>query len=362
MTTDQPPGTSAAEMVDMWRAMLRIRRFDEQATRMLRAGQMPGVLHLTTGEEAVVAGASFGMAENDRLVGGHRNHGYPLARGADMRSQLAEILGKSTGVCGGKGGELHLIAPDVGAFFSSAILGSGVPVAVGTALASQVRRTGSVTLAIFGDGASNEGAVHESMNLAAIWKLPIVFLCENNGYAVTVPASYAVSVKDIADRAAAYGIPGQVVGGDDPCAVRAAIRAARDRAAAGEGPSLVEVKTYRTVDHAENLPSQPYRSKEEVADWRRRDPVPAFRARLLAEGAASEEQLADIEREVNDEVADAVKFALDSPLPEPDALWQNMYADPALNRPPAYPALASTSQASKPGQSGQTGETGDSDA
>jgi TPP-dependent pyruvate/acetoin dehydrogenase alpha subunit len=336
MAHEHPPGTDTATMVHMWRQMLRIRRFDEEATRLLRSGQMPGVLHLTTGEEAVVAGASAAMAAGDRLIGGHRNHGYPIARGADMKPQLAEILGRATGVCKGKGGELHLIAPDVGAFFSSAILGSGLPVAVGTALASQARGEGSVTLAIFGDGASNEGAVHESMNLAAIWKLPIVFLCENNGYAVTVPASYAVSVADIADRAAGYGMPGHVVDGADPCAVRDTVARARDRAAAGGGPSLVEAKTYRTVDHAENLPSQPYRSEDEVAGWRRRDPVPAFRARLIDEGAAGDDELAAIEKEVGDEVADAVKFALGSPFPEPASLWADMYADESLNRPPAF--------------------------
>jgi acetoin:2,6-dichlorophenolindophenol oxidoreductase subunit alpha len=322
-------------MVGMWRQMLRIRRFDEAATRLLRSGQMPGVLHLTTGQEAVVAGSSAGMGYGDLLIGTHRNHGYPIARGGDLGPLMAEVLGKVTGVCQGRGGEMHLIDPSVGAFFSSAILGSGLPVAVGTALTSQVRRTGQVTLATFGDGASNEGAVHESMNLAAIWKLPIVFLCENNGYAVTVPASYAVSVRDIADRAAAYGMPGTVADGSDPVAVRDAVQAARDRAGAGEGPSLVEAKTYRTVDHAENLPSQPYRPEEEVESWRKRDPLTSFRARLLQAGLATEGELGKVEREVGEEVAAAVTFAADSPFPEPSALWEHMYADPSLNRPAA---------------------------
>jgi acetoin:2,6-dichlorophenolindophenol oxidoreductase subunit alpha len=229
---------------------------------------------------------------------------------------------------------MHLIDPSVGAFFSSAILGSGLPVAVGTALTSQLLRSGRVTLATFGDGASNEGAVHESMNLAAIWKLPIVFLCENNGYAVTVPASYAVSVRDIADRAVAYGMPGIVADGSDPVAVREAVQAARDRAGAGEGPSLVEAKTYRTVDHAENLPSQPYRSQEEVESWRKRDPLTSFRAQLVQAGLATAGELDKIEQETGEEVAAAVKFASDSPFPEPAALWEHMYVDPSLNRPP----------------------------
>jgi acetoin:2,6-dichlorophenolindophenol oxidoreductase subunit alpha len=333
VTQAQLANEETVSMIAMWRQMLRIRRFDETATRLLRSGQMPGVLHLTTGQEAVVAGGSAAMSRGDLLIGTHRNHGYPIARGGELGPLMAEVLGKATGVCQGRGGEMHLIDPSVGAFFSSAILGSGLPVAVGTALTSQIRRTGRVTLATFGDGASNEGAVHESMNLAAIWKLPIVFLCENNGYAVTVPASYAVSVQNIADRAAGYGMPGQVVDGSDPVAVRDAVKAARDRACAEDGPSLIEAKTYRTVDHAENLPSQPYRSEGEVESWRKRDPIGTFAGRLLAAGAASQNQLDEISAEVDKEVAAAVDFATESPFPDPAALWEHMYADPSLNRP-----------------------------
>ena len=333
MARMQPATDEARSMVGMWRQMLRIRRFDEAATRLLRSGRMPGVLHLTTGQEAVVAGSSAAMGPDDLLVGTHRNHGYPIARGGDLGPLMAEVLGKVTGVCQGRGGEMHLIDPSVGAFFSSAILGSGLPVAVGTALTSQIQRSGRVTLTTFGDGSSNEGAVHESMNLAAIWKLPVVFLCENNGYAVTVPASYAVSVRDIADRAAAYGMPGTVTDGSDPAAVRDAVQAARDRAGSGQGPSLVEAKTYRTVDHAENLPSQPYRPEEEVESWRKRDPVLSVRGRLLTEGQATAGELDKIEQEVDEEVAAAVRFASDSPFPGPETLWEHMFADPSLNRP-----------------------------
>jgi len=323
----------AGTMIEMWRRMLRIRRFDEAATRLLRLGAMPGVLHLTTGQEAEVVGCCMALAPGDLVIGTHRNHGHPIALGGDVRALMAEVLGKATGVCGGKGGELHLIDPDVGALFSSAILGSGLPVAVGTALSSQVQSAGRVTLAPFGDGASNEGAIHESMNLAAIWKLPIVFICENNGYAVTVPASYAVSVADIADRAAAYGMPGAIADGTDPVAVRAAVAEAVGRAREGAGPSLVEVKTYRTVDHAENLPSQPYREESEVESWRKRDPVAAMRARLIGEGAAGEAELDEIDGQVGAEIEDAVAFARSSPDPSPDDLWRGMYSDESLNRP-----------------------------
>jgi acetoin:2,6-dichlorophenolindophenol oxidoreductase subunit alpha len=326
--------TDNATLLEMWRRMLRIRRFDEEATTMLRLGELPGVLHLTTGQEAAVVGACMALAPGDYVIGTHRNHGHPIGLGADLKPLMAEVLGKATGVCKGKAGELHLIAPDVGAIFSSAILGSGVPMAVGTALTSKTKRTGRVTLVTFGDGASNEGAVHESMNLAAIWRLPVVFVCENNGYSVTVPATYAVSVADVADRAAGYGMPGHVVDGSDPVAVGAMVAEAAARARRGEGPSLVEVKTYRTVDHAENLPNQHYREDHEVAQWRRRDPLSLLRARLTGGGVTSADELDAIAGEVEREVAEAVAFARESPYPEPDELWRDMYVDERLNRPP----------------------------
>lgn len=316
--------------------MLRIRRFDEAATRLLHRGEMAGVLHLTTGQEAGVVGTCMALEPRDVQIGGHRNHGHPIARGADLGELMAEVLGKATGVCKGKAGELHLIAPSVGALFSSAILGSGLPVAVGTALTSKVKRTGAVTVAVFGEGASNEGATHEAMNLASIWRLPIVFICENNGYAVTVPATYSLSVTDVAARAAGYGMPGVIVAdGGDPAAVHEAVGAAVERARGGDGPSLVEIKTYRTVDHAENLPSQPYRDEQEVESWRARDPIDRLRARLVEQGV-DEEDLRALEEGVDAAVAAAVEGALAAPYPGPEALWQDMYADERLNHASAW--------------------------
>jgi TPP-dependent pyruvate/acetoin dehydrogenase alpha subunit len=327
-----------AGMVEMWRRMVRIRRFDLEAKRLLAAGAFPGVLHLTTGQEAAVVGACMALGEEDRVVGTHRSHGYPIARGAALGPLMAEIFGKATGVCKGKGGEVHLIDPSVGAMFGSAILASAVPVAVGMAYTSQVKGTRQVVLAAFGDGASNEGAVHESMNLASIWRLPVVFLCENNGYSITVPASYAISVSDVADRAAGYGMPGHIVDGEDPVAVHQIVRAAAERARAGGGPSLVEVKTYRTVEHAENISGEgdPYRSAEEVARWAERDPVVTFRKRLRQDGQASEATLAGIEANVDGEIAAATAFAQDSPSPALETLWEDMYVDTRLNRPPVH--------------------------
>jgi acetoin:2,6-dichlorophenolindophenol oxidoreductase subunit alpha len=333
MASDAATLTDGQKLLEMWRLMLAIRRFEVHAGELLRREEFPGVLHQTTGQEAAVVGAATALGPRDYVIGSHRNHGYPIARGANLRPLMAEILGRATGPSKGKGGELHLIAPEVGVIFSSAILGSGLPVAVGTALTSRLKRTGQVTLAPFGDGASNEGAVHESMNLASIWKLPVLFLCENNGYAVTVPAAYAVSVTDIADRAAGYSMPGEVVDGSDPLAVRASVTEAAARARTGGGPSLIEVKTYRTADHAENLPSQPYRGEEEIEGWRRRDPIDAVRRRLAEIGVAATE-LDAIAAEVEEEVEGAVAFARDSPYPEPAALWEDMYCDPRLNVAP----------------------------
>ena len=333
--TPQSDRTSTEELLELWRRMLLIRRFEEEATRLLKLGKMPGVLHNTTGQEAEVVGTCMALEARDYVLVTHRDHGHPIARGAAIGPLMAEVLGKATGVCKGRGGEMHLIDPSVGVLFGSAILGSGLPVAVGTALTSQLKKTGRVTLATFGDGASNEGAVHESMNLAAIWRLPIVFVCENNGYAVTVPASYSLAIADIADRAAGYGIPGEVVAGDDPVVVRDVVRSAVEDARGGHGPSLVEIKTYRTVDHAENLPSQPYRSDDEVEGWRSKDPVATFRARLEATHATTLE-LEEVVASVETEIAAAVAFALESPDPDPSSLWDDLFVDPRLNQPPVW--------------------------
>jgi pyruvate dehydrogenase E1 component alpha subunit len=336
--TASTPATRASPqtLLEMQRLMLRIRRFDEAAARLLRRGEMAGVLHNTTGQEAGVVGTCMALRPGDLQIGGHRNHGHPIARGADLNVLMAEVLGKESGVCQGRAGELHLIAPAVGALFSSAILGSGLPVAVGTALTSQIKRTGAVTAAIFGEGAANEGATHEAMNLAAIWRLPIVFVCENNGYAVTVAATYSLSVADVAARAVGYGMPGLVVAdGGDPAAVLEAVAGAVERARGGGGPSLVEIKTYRTVDHAENLPSQPYRDEAEVERWRARDPIDRMRARLVTDGVA-EDELRELEHSVEAEVAAAVEFALAARYPEPEELWSAMYADERLNGADAW--------------------------
>lgn len=332
-------------LVEMLRRMLLIRLFDEGAARLLARAEIPGVIHLTHGQEGEVVGSCMALEASDCVFPAHRGHGHPIARGARIGPLFAELMGKATGVMKGKGGSQHLCDPAVNVVMASAILGAGVAVAVGSALASSVRKEGRVALACFGEGASNEGAVHESMNLASIWKLPVVFLCENNGYEVTVAATYALSVRDVADRAAGYGMPGAVIDGQDVIAVHEAVTAAVERARAGHGPSLVEAKTYRYCDHAENLPvAAEYRTDDEVARWRERDPIEILRNRLVADGTLSADAAAELEATARAEIEEGMRFALDSPYPGTEQLWADFWATPigpAVWGEPAREAVAS---------------------
>jgi pyruvate dehydrogenase E1 component alpha subunit len=299
------------------RRMLRIRRFEERALELQREGAIPGPLHPSIGHEAACVGACAPLRHDDWMTGNHRSHGHPIAKGAALAPLFAELLGKKTGVCSGRGGSMHLADFSVGSLGESGIVGAGLPIAVGAALSSRVRGTDQVALTFFGDGASNHGTFHESLNLAAIWKLPAIFFCENNGYAATTSAASTTSVADISARAAGYGIPGVVVDGQDVLAVAEVVQHAVERARRGDGPSLVEAKTYRYCEHAEGagMPSH-YRTAEEVARWRERDPLALSRARLLRDGFASEGAIAALEGEVEREVEDAVRFARASAFPD----------------------------------------------
>lgn len=320
---------SAELMTEMHRRMLRIRRFDEIATELAGRGEIPGALHTSTNQEAAVVGATLALREDDYMTGNHRSHGHPIGKGSGVDRLMAELMGKRTGICKGKGGSMHLADFGVGSLGESGIVGSAVPVAVGAGLSAQVRGSGQVCLTFYGDGAANEGAVHEAMNLAAVWKLPVIFFCENNQWAVTTSLAEHSSLENIAERAAGYGMPGTIVDGQDPVAVYEATAEAAERARAGEGPSLVEAKTYRVKEHAEGIPiSVAYRSDEEVEAWIARDPIPAFGERLLAEGALDREGLAALEGEVEEELAAAVQFARESPDPAPEEAFEDMYASP----------------------------------
>ncbi len=316
-------------LVEMQRRMLRIRRFDERASKMVKRGAIPGTVHTSIGQEAQVVGATMALGEDDYMTGNHRSHGHPIGKGSPLGPLMAELVGKAGGVCGGKGGSLHLADFNVGSLGESGIVGSSIPIATGAALSSKVLGNGKVSLAFFGDGAANQGCLYESLNIAGVWKLPVIFLCENNQYALSTPA-WTVTSGVIADRAAGFGIPGvRVENGQDIMAVYDAVSTAVDRARAGEGPTLVEVVTYRYNEHSEGLRlATDYRNADEKADWLARDPIVLHRQYLIDNGIATAEELDQLEADVLAEVEDAVTFTNDSPFPEPSIAFADLYTEP----------------------------------
>jgi TPP-dependent pyruvate/acetoin dehydrogenase alpha subunit len=261
------------------------------------------------------------------MLGTHRSHGHPIAKGAALGPLFAELLGKSTGVCRGKGGSMHLADFSVGSLGESSIVASGLPVAAGAALSAQIRGTDQVCIAFFGDGASNEGAFHEAVNLSAIWKLPVIWVCENNGYAITTSAKDMIPVPRVADRAAAYGIPGVSVDGQDLTAVYDAVAEAVSRARGGEGPTLVELLTYRYLEHAEGMPIEAiYRTNDEIESWRKRDPVTLLEQTMESNGFDAGD-LKAVRTEVEQELAEALNFARTSPLPLPEDAYSDLFSE-----------------------------------
>ena len=315
-------------LLEMQRRMLRIRYFDERASKMVKRGEIPGTVHTSIGQEAQVVGACMALSEIDYMTGNHRSHGHPIGKGAQLGPLMAELVGKATGVCGGKGGSMHLADFKVGSLGESGIVGSSIPIATGAALSSKILGTGRVSLAFFGDGAANQGCLYEAMNLASVWELPIIFLCENNHYALSTPA-HTVTAGVIAERAAGFNMPGvRVEDGQSVLTVYDAVRAAVDRARANKGPSLVEVMTYRFNEHSEGLRlATDYRNAAEKESWLKRDPVKMFRSYLLDNGIADASILDQLEAEVLAEVEDAVQFAEDSPYPEPSVAFKDIYTE-----------------------------------
>jgi acetoin:2,6-dichlorophenolindophenol oxidoreductase subunit alpha len=316
-------------LLEMQRRMLRIRRFDERASKMVKRGQIPGTVHTSIGQEAQVVGACMALGDSDYMSGNHRSHGHPIGKGSPLGPLMAELVGKATGVCGGKGGSLHLADFAVGSLGESGIVGSSIPIATGAALSSKVLDNGRVALAFFGDGAANQGCLYEAMNLAGAWDLPVVFLCENNQYALSTPA-HTVTSGVIAERAAGFGMPGvRVESGQDVLDVYDATNEAVERARRGEGPSLVEVVTYRYNEHSEGLRlGTDYRDQAERAAWLEKDPIVLFRARLIADGVADADQLDALEAEVLEEVEEAFQFSQDSPYPDPSDAFKDLYTEP----------------------------------
>ena len=304
-------------LLDAYRTMKTIRVFEQTLNELSQAGKIPGFLHLYAGEEAVAAGVCAHLGKHDTVASTHRGHGHSIAKGVELGAMMAELYGRSTGICKGKGGSMHIADVDKGMLGANGIVGGGIPLAAGAALTAKVKKTGGVAIAFFGDGATNEGSFHETANLAAILKLPVVFVIENNGYGEATPVEYHVAIRDLAVRAQGYGIPGVVVDGMDFFAVLEAAKEAIERARSGAGPSLLECKTYRYYGHYVGDPLT-YRSKESVDRVRReRDPIDRFEHRLIANRKVDEKELRGIDQQVLDAVAAAVKFAEASPFPDP---------------------------------------------
>ena len=315
----------------MLRRMWLIRHFETTVIDIYSKGEFGGAAHPYIGEEAVAVGACVAMKDTDYIAGNHRSHGHPLAKGGDPKGAMAELLGRVDGYCKGKGGSMHLADFSIGILGESGILGSSVPVATGAALAAKIRGEDFISAVFFGDGASNQGACHESMNLASVWKLPVIFICENNQYAVTTSYRDTVAVEHVSDRASAYNMPGVLVDGQDVVAMYEAVREAVARARAGDGPTLVEGLTYRYEEHSLGLGRVrrgEYRSEEEIAAWKKRDPIVIHEKRLVEQEIASQEECNAVSADVAREVEEALEFARNSPFPEPGDLFDDMFADP----------------------------------
>ncbi len=316
---------STETLMDMYRRMRRIRVFEEKLAELVNRGQLAGFLHLYAGEEAVAVGVCAHLTARDIVTSTHRGHGHCIAKGVDVRAMMAELLGRRNGVCKGKGGSMHIADLDRGMLGANGIVGAGIPLAVGAALSAQIKQTGGVAVAFFGDGASNQGQFHEALNLAAIWKLPVVFVVENNGYGEATPMEFVTPVRDIAVRAASYGMASAIADGMDFFDVHEQAGAAIARARRGEGPTLLECKTYRYFGHYVGDPLT-YRTKEECDEWReRRDPLMQFEARVTAEGVVEPGNLRRIDAEIDTEIADAVRAAQEAPEPEPGDLLIDVY-------------------------------------
>ncbi|MQG37494.1 MAG: thiamine pyrophosphate-dependent dehydrogenase E1 component subunit alpha [SAR202 cluster bacterium] len=319
------------QLEEMYLRMCRIRYFEEAVIEIHSSGELIGPAHPYIGEEAVAVGACAALRDHDRIAGNHRSHGHPIAKGGDVKKAMAEILGKTGGFCKGKGGSMHLADFSIGILGESGIVASSVPIATGAALASKLSKKDFVSLVFFGDGASNQGACHESMNMAALWDLPVIFMCENNGYAITTSYKNSVSVDHVSDRASAYGMPGVLVDGQDAIAVWEATNEAVLRARAGQGPTLIEAMTYRYEDHSlglDRIRKAEYRTQGEIEEAMKRDPLSIHRTAMTSHGFTTAEECDQIEAKVKLEIEEAVEFARKSPFPEPDDLFDDMWATP----------------------------------
>ena len=312
------PGTkeNSRDLVDLLRRMWLIRAFEEKVSALYAAREIQGLVHLGIGQEAVAVGTCSLLRREDYVFGGHRSHGHAIAKGADINRLLAEIAGRATGYCAGKGGSMHIAAPEVGFVTATGVVGGTIPLALGAAFAAKEKKKRQVAVVFFGDGAGQAGPFHESLNIASLWKLPVIFVCENNGYAEFTPLSAHTKIKRLAQHAKTYGIPSSTVDGNDLFAVRQAARKAVEQARAGKGPIFIECLTHRMRGHYEGDPAK-YRELSQLAEWRRKDPIARFTKVLKTRKAISHKAVEAIEREARELVEKAAEIALASPWPAP---------------------------------------------
>ncbi len=314
-----------AEAKDLLETMWTIRRFEEAVDDLFARGLLHGTMHLSIGQEGSAAGAISALRSSDYITSTHRGHGHCIAKGADVMLMLAELLGKETGYCRGRGGSMHIADLEEGNLGANGIVAGSIPIAAGAALALKLRGSDGVVLCFFGDGATNEGGFHEALNMAAIWKLPVIFVCENNYYGMSMAWNKATAVEKLSDRAAAYGMPGRTVDGNDVLAVREAVAEAVERARSGEGPSLVEALTYRHKGHSKS-DKNVYRTRDEIAEWRAKDPIQRFATIALEKGWLDEESATSLGQEAERRVERAVAEAMEQPDPSLVGIEDEVYA------------------------------------
>ena len=320
-----------ATLLKLYTTMATIRNFEERGIPETGQRRMSGSVHSSAGQEAVPTGVCAHLSENDYIGSTHRGHGHCIAKGVDPKAMMAELFGRVTGPNKGKGGSMHIADMSKGMLGTNGVVAASVPLAVGAALTSKLRNLGRVAVAFFGDGGANQGILHESMNLASVWKLPVIFCCENNGYAESTPVEYALSVANVSDRAAGYNMPGFNVDGMDVFAVYDAAGQAVARARAGEGPSLLECRTYRYYGHTVFDNPLSYRTREEEEHWRNRDPLIQFRNSVLPLGEITAEELDQIDKEAADLMEEAIQFADASNWPEPAEVYEDVYVDYSID-------------------------------